>query len=75
MDQAKAPKTGTLKFFNRQRRHGFILQDASKRSLFCSIEAFAVPDEGAAAKGGQRVSYDVQTGDRGDFAANVRVFG
>jgi CspA family cold shock protein len=61
--------TGTVKWFNEDKRFGFITPDEAGKDLF-------VHQSGVAADGpleeGARVSFDVEQGDKGPRAVNVR---
>jgi CspA family cold shock protein len=61
--------TGTVKWFNEDKRFGFITPDEAGKDLF-------VHRSGVAADGpleeGARVSFDVEQGDKGPKAVNVR---
>jgi CspA family cold shock protein len=61
--------TGTVKWFNEDKRFGFIAPDEAGEDLF-------VHQSGVAADGplkeGARVSFDAEQGDKGPKAVNVR---
>lgn len=61
--------TGTVKWFSDQKGYGFISGDDGK-DVFCHFSAIAV--EGfKTLREGQKVQYEVTTGDKGLRAANV----
>lgn len=62
--------TGTVKRFNKIKGYGFISPDAGGNEIF--VHYSKIQTEGyKELVDGQRVSYEIETGDRGDFANNV----
>ncbi len=59
--------TGTVKWFNAKKRYGFIAQDEGG-DLFVHESGIA----GGHIKEGDRVEFDIEEGDRGPKAVNVR---
>ena len=62
---------GTVKWFNDSKGFGFITPEDGGKDVFAHFSAI----EGSGFKSlaeGQRVSYDVTTGPKGDQAANIR---
>lgn len=65
-------QTGTVKRFNKIKGYGFITQDASEGEVF--VHFSEVQSEGyKELKEGQRVSYTLAQGDRGEFATKVKI--
>jgi CspA family cold shock protein len=63
--------TGTVKWFNDAKGFGFITPDGGGQDLFAHFSA--IQDSGfKSLKEGQRVSYDVATGPKGQQATNIR---
>ena len=62
--------TGTVKWFSDDKGFGFITSDEASEDLF--VHHSAIVGEGyRSLTEGAKVSYDVQTGDKGPKAANV----
>ena len=62
---------GTVKWFNDAKGFGFITPDGGGQDLFAHFSA--IQDNGfKSLKEGQRVSYDVTTGPKGQQATNIR---
>eukprot|EP00499_Haloplacidia_sp_CaronLabIsolate_P007957 CAMPEP_0196782582 /NCGR_PEP_ID=MMETSP1104-20130614/11642_1 /TAXON_ID=33652 /ORGANISM="Cafeteria sp., Strain Caron Lab Isolate" /LENGTH=114 /DNA_ID=CAMNT_0042152821 /DNA_START=22 /DNA_END=366 /DNA_ORIENTATION=+ len=68
---ARGMATGTVKWFNVKKGFGFIIPDDDEnRNLF--VHWSAVQGSGFRfLRDGERVSYEVQSSERGDVAANV----
>ncbi len=63
--------TGTVKWFNSEKGYGFITQDDGGPDVFVHFSAIA--GEGYRnLEEGQKVEYDVTSGQKGPQAANVR---
>jgi CspA family cold shock protein len=65
-------QTGTVKRFNKIKGYGFITPDDSDTEVFVHFSEV----ESAGYKElqvGQRVSYELSKGDKGEFAAKVKV--
>ena len=63
--------TGTVKFFNSQKGFGFITQDGGK-DIFVHFSAIQTKGYKKLAEG-DKVTFDVEQGAKGDQAANVVV--
>jgi len=59
---------GTVKFFNNSKGFGFITPDDGGKDVF--VHQSALTDEIAE---GDKVSYDVEEGEKGPNAVNVKV--
>ncbi|MGN6167779.1 MAG: cold-shock protein [Solirubrobacteraceae bacterium] len=64
--------TGTIKWFSDEKRYGFITPDDGGKDLFVHLSAIAGNGFGSLAEGA-KVSYDIEQGQKGPAAANVRV--
>jgi len=65
-------QTGTVKRFNKIKGYGFIAPDNSDNEVFVhfsQIQSEAYKE----LKEGQRVSYELEKGERGEFATKVTV--
>jgi len=63
--------TGTVKWFNDSKGFGFITPEDGGKDLFAHFSA--IQENGfKTLKEGQRVSFDVTTGPKGQQAANIR---
>jgi len=65
-------QTGTVKRFNKIKGYGFITPDDSDAEVFVHFSEV----ETAGYKElqvGQRISYELQTGEKGEFATKVKV--
>jgi len=62
---------GTVKWFNSQKGYGFITQDGGN-NVFVHFSAIQT-DGFKKLEEGQRVEFEVQKGDKGPQAANVKV--
>lgn len=64
--------TGTVKWFNDSKGFGFITPEAGGDDLFAHFSA--IQSQGfKTLQEGQRVTFDVTTGPKGQQAANIRV--
>lgn len=63
--------TGTVKFFNSQKGFGFITQDGGK-DIFVHFSAIQTEGYKKLAEG-DKVTFDVEQGAKGDQAANVTI--
>lgn len=63
--------TGTVKWFNDAKGFGFITPDAGGEDLFAHFSAITSSGFRSLVEG-QRVSFDVTTGQKGDQAANIQ---
>jgi cold shock protein len=65
-------QTGTVKRFNKIKGYGFITPDGSDKEVF--VHFSAIQTEGyKELAAGQRISYVLAQGDRGDFATQVQI--
>jgi len=65
-------KTGTVKWFNELKGFGFIKADDEETEYF--VHFSAIKAEGfKTLKEGQKVSFDVVSGDRGEQADNIQL--
>ena len=63
---------GTVKWFNESKGFGFLVQEAGGPDVFVHFRA--IQGDGFKTLGeGQRVSFDVEDGQKGPQAANVEV--
>jgi len=63
--------TGTVKWFNDSKGFGFITPTDGSKDLFA--HSSAIQEQGfKTLKEGQRVSFDVTTGPKGQQASNIR---
>jgi CspA family cold shock protein len=63
--------TGTVKWFNDAKGYGFITPDGGGKDLFAHFSA--IQGSGfKSLKDGQKVSFDVTTGPKGDQATNIK---
>ena len=63
--------TGTVKWFNDAKGFGFITPDDGGEDLFAHFSAINMPGF-KTLKDGQRVSFDVVPGKKGQQAANIQ---
>lgn len=61
---------GTVKWFDTEKKFGFIVADTSKREYFVHISN--VEDLGETLDKGQRVEFEIGEGKKGPIALNVR---
>tara|TARA_Y100000588_G_scaffold394770_1_gene517171 strand:+ start:1231 stop:1437 length:207 start_codon:yes stop_codon:yes gene_type:complete len=65
-------KIGIVKRFNKIKGYGFIMDDTDSKEIF--VHFSEVDKEGyKELKEGQRVSYTLSNGERGDFAVQVKI--
>ena len=64
--------TGTVKWFNNEKGFGFIAQDDGGADVFCHFSAIA-SDGYRSLNEGDEVEFDVEQGQKGLQAKNVRV--
>jgi CspA family cold shock protein len=64
--------TGTVKWFSDEKGFGFITPDDQSKDLFVHHNAIVGEGHRSLAEGA-KVSYDVEAGDRGPSAGNVRL--
>jgi CspA family cold shock protein len=65
--------TGTVKWFSNEKGYGFITPDDSGKDLFVHHSAIQGGDGFKSLPDGANVSYDVEQGQKGPAATNVRV--
>ncbi|MFQ5868616.1 MAG: cold-shock protein [Candidatus Zixiibacteriota bacterium] len=62
--------TGTVKWFNQKKGYGFIIQEEGGEEIF--VHFSAISGEGyKTLEAGDRVQFEVSTGDKGPQATNV----
>jgi len=62
--------TGTVKWFNQKKGYGFIIQEEGGEEIF--VHFSAISGEGyKTLEAGDRVQFEVSTGDKGPQAINV----
>jgi CspA family cold shock protein len=64
--------TGTVKRFNKIKGYGFISPDDSENEVFVHFSAVEMAGY-KELKPGQRISYTLEKGERGEFASNVKL--
>ncbi len=62
--------TGTIKWFSKKKRYGFIVPDECGKDIFVHRSEINVKG-GASLNKGQKVEYDIREGEKGQIATNV----
>ena len=62
--------TGTIKWFSKKNRYGFIIPDEGGEDIFVHRSEINVKG-GASLNEGQKVEYDIREGEKGPIATNV----
>ena len=62
--------TGTIKWFSKKKRYGFIVPDKGGKDIFVHRSEIKVKG-GASLNEGQKVEYDIREGEKGPSATNV----
>jgi cold shock protein len=63
--------TGTVKWFNEEKRFGFITPDEGGKDLF--VHQSGLADGGRTLPDGAKVSFDAEEGEKGPKAINVKI--
>lgn len=63
---------GTVKRFNKIKGYGFITPDDSDKEVFVHFSEIELAGY-KELKVGQRISYELEQGDRGEFATKVKI--
>ncbi len=61
---------GTVKWFSERKGFGFIEQQGGEKDVFVHYSSISMPGFKTLAEG-ERVSFDIEEGDRGPVAKNV----
>ena len=61
---------GTIKWFSKKKRYGFIVPDEGGKDIFVHRSEINVKG-GASLKEGLKVKYDIREGEKGPIATNV----
>lgn len=64
--------TGTVKRFNKIKGYGFITADDDNKEVFVHFSELQITGY-KELKEGQRISYVLATGDKGDYATKVEI--
>lgn len=64
--------TGTVKRFNKIKGYGFITADGSDKEIFVHFSALTMTGY-KELKEGQRISFTIANGEKGEFATNVQI--
>jgi CspA family cold shock protein len=64
---------GTVKWYDERKNIGFISPDDGSKDVYVHFSAIQSNDVKTLSPG-QKVMFDVKTGDKGPYAANVRAF-
>lgn len=66
--------TGTVKWFSNTKGYGFISPEDGGEDVFAHFSAITM-DGYKTLKGGQKVEFEIQQGDKGLYASNIRPSG
>lgn len=61
--------TGKVKFFNKSKGFGFLIQDGQGQELFYHVTKI----KGQPPKDNDKVQFEIEQGQRGPFAKNVEI--
>jgi CspA family cold shock protein len=61
---------GTVKFYNKAKGFGFIIDEATKKDVFVHLSGL---DSDYVIKEGDKVTFDLKDGKKGQNAVNVQV--
>ncbi|HKJ22213.1 MAG TPA: cold-shock protein [Gammaproteobacteria bacterium] len=64
-------KSGTVKWFSNTKGYGFISPEDGGEDVFAHFSAISM-DGYKTLKGGQKVEFEIQTGDKGLYASNIK---
>ena len=62
--------TGTIRWFSKKKRYGFIVRDEGGKDIFVHRSEIRI-EGGASLNKGQKVKYDIREGKKGLIATNV----
>lgn len=65
-------QTGTVNRFNKIKGYGFITPDKGEKEIFVHFSQIQLSGYKELIAG-QRISYELQSGERGEFATNVTI--
>jgi CspA family cold shock protein len=65
-------QTGTVKRFNKIKGYGFITPDNSDKEVFVHFSEVEIAGY-KELQVGQRISYELATGDKGEYATKVKI--
>ena len=62
--------TGTIRWFSKKKRYGFIVSDEGGNDIFVHHSEIRI-EGGASLNKGQKLKYDIREGEKGLIATNV----